>query len=97
MGSGVRYYVDIPKPIRRWVDQKCPGNYRQRIKQAIQSLSTTPYPPDTEQLSPPLEKFYSLHIDHYRIVYAVDEDKLIIKIAFVGTHGTRPYSELDLL
>lgn len=96
MGSGVRYYVDIPKPIRRWVDQKCPGNYQQRIKQAIQSLSTTPYSQGTERLSPPLEEFYSLHIDHYRIIYTVDEDKLLIKIAFVGTHGTKPYTELDL-
>ncbi|MCE7988397.1 MAG: hypothetical protein DYG89_45145 [Caldilinea sp. CFX5] len=56
-----------------------------------------PYPQDAEQLSPPLERFYSLHIDHYRIIYTVDEDTLVIKIAFVGTHGTKPYAELDLL
>ena len=91
------YHVDIPKPIRRWIEQKCPGNYRQRIKRAILSLASAPYSNNAEQLSPPLEDFYSLHIDNYRIIYTVDEDKRIVKIAFVGTHGTKPYSALDLI
>lgn len=93
----MRYYLDIPRPILRWIDQKCPGNYRQRIKRTLQSLSIAPYGHNAEQLSPPLESFYSLHIDQYRIIYTVDEIGQVIKIAFVGTHGTRPYSELDLL
>lgn len=93
----MRYHLLIPKPIRRWIDQKCPGNYRQRIKQTIQSLSVTPYPTNAEALTSPLDQFYSLHIDNYRIIYTIDEDVQIIKIAFVGTHGTKPYSELDMI
>ncbi len=69
----MNYHVDIPKPIRLWIDQKCPGNYRQRLKRAVQSLSSVPYPNYAERLAAPLEDFYSLHIDNYRIIYTVGE------------------------
>ncbi len=93
----MRYYLDIPKSIRLWIDKRCPGTYRQRIKRAIQSLSLDPHPSNAERLRPPLEDFLSLHIDNYRIIYTVDDDAQVVQIAFVGTHGTKPYAELDLI
>lgn len=93
----MRYYIDIPRPIRRWVDKRCPGSYRQRIKRAIQSLSSHPRPEFAEPLRSPLEDFLCLHIDNYRIIYKVDDEAQVIKIAFIGIHGTKPYSELNLM
>ena len=93
----MRYYLDIPKSIRHWIDKRCPGSYRQRIKRTIQSLSSEPRPEAAEPLSAPIEDFLSLHIDNYRIIYTIDDDAQVVKIAFVGTHGTKPYSELDLI
>lgn len=54
-----------------------PGNVRQRVKRAIESLALNPYPPQSKALNvPELDRqIVRLRLEKWRIVYAVTEDE----------------------
>jgi mRNA interferase RelE/StbE len=60
-----------------------PSQIQQRLKSKIDSLATTPRPHGSEKLSG-TDQFYRIRVGDYRIVYAVEEDRLLILVVKVG-------------
>jgi mRNA interferase RelE/StbE len=63
--------------------EKLPGDIRSRIDHKLQYLRTTPRGPDTKKLAGQLN-VYRTRVGNYRIVYEIEDDKLIVWILDVG-------------
>lgn len=63
--------------------QKLPGDIRSRIDQKLNYLRLTPRGPDTKKLVG-TENAYRTRVGTYRIVYEIEDDKLIVWILDVG-------------
>lgn len=87
------YQLSIPKPVRRQIE-KLPGRYRQQVWRLLGSLTTDPRPADAKPLRE-REGLYRLVLDHYRIVYSIEDDILLIEVIKVGRkQGPEFYDEL---
>ena len=62
---------------------KLPGNIKVRIDQKIEYLQKTPRGPDTKKLVGE-ESAYRTRVGTYRIVYEIDDEKIIVWILDVG-------------
>lgn len=60
-----------------------PSQIKQRIKSRIDSLATTPRPHGSEKLSG-IEQLYRIWVGDYRIVYAVEDDRLLVLVVKIG-------------
>ena len=60
-----------------------PSQIQQRLKSRIDSLAATPRPHGSEKLSG-ADQLYRIRVGDYRIVYAVEEDRLLILVVKVG-------------
>lgn len=60
-----------------------PSQIQQRLKSRIDALATTPRPHGSEKLSGQ-EQFYRIRVGDYRIVYAVEDDRLLVLVVKVG-------------
>jgi mRNA interferase RelE/StbE len=69
---------------------KLPKEIQQRIATKIDSLLVDPYPPDTKKLKNGNGRF-RIRIGDYRIIYRLEEDRLIILIIKIG-HRRDVYS-----
>ena len=56
---------------------------RRRIVSRIQSLDENPRPFGCEKLSGPLDR-YRVREGNYRIVYSIDDEKLLVDVVKVG-------------
>lgn len=87
------YQLSIPKPVRRQID-KLPGRYRQQVWKMIGALTTAPRPADAKPLRE-REGLYRIALDHYRIVYSIEDDILLIEVVKVGRkQGPKFYEEI---
>ena len=55
---------------------------RQRIVKRIQGLETDPRPPGSQKLSG--QERYRIRQGHYRIVYSIEKDELVVYVIKVG-------------
>jgi mRNA interferase RelE/StbE len=62
--------------------QKIPKRDVSRIIEKIRSLSSNPRPPGCEKLSS--DEKYRLRQGKYRILYSIEDDKLIILVIKIG-------------
>jgi mRNA-degrading endonuclease RelE of RelBE toxin-antitoxin system len=63
--------------------QRLPGNVKQRVRKAIDSLIGEPHPPASKQLeyaTGTTVAIFRLRIDNWRIVYAVDTNTHLIRV-----------------
>lgn len=60
-----------------------PSQIQQRLKSRIDSLAATPRPHGSEKLSG-ADQLYRIRVGDYRIVYAVDDDRLLVLVVKVG-------------
>jgi len=60
-----------------------PSQIQQRLKSRIDSLATAPRPHGSEKLSG-VEQLYRIRAGDYRIVYAVEDDRLLVLVVKVG-------------
>lgn len=56
---------------------------QQRLKPKIDSLATTPRPHGSEKLSG-ADQLYRLRVGDYRIIYAVEDDRVLVLVVKVG-------------
>lgn len=66
---------------------KLPGNIRFRIDEKLNYLRATPRGPDTKKLSG-MQNAYRTRVGDYRIVYEIEDDKLVVWIVDVGHRGS---------
>lgn len=69
-----RYMRRLPKPIL------------QRIRTAIRSLAENPRPLGYEALSG-FENLYRIRVGDWRVIYAIEDDELVVLIVEVGPRG----------
>lgn len=60
-----------------------PLQIQQRLKPRIDSLATTPRPHGAEKLSG-ADQLYRIRVGDYRIVFAVEDDRLLVLVVKVG-------------
>ncbi|NEO34164.1 MAG: type II toxin-antitoxin system RelE/ParE family toxin [Symploca sp. SIO3C6] len=76
-----------------------PGNIRQRLRKAIQSLKENPCPGQSKRLDlPEIEvEFWRLRLDKWRILYAINESERIVDILAVCKRPPYDYGDLEKL
>ena len=60
-----------------------PSQIQQRLKSRIDSLATTPRPHGSEKLSG-VDQLYRIRVGVYRIIYAVEDNRLLVLVLKVG-------------
>lgn len=76
------YRIELRPAARRSI-AALPREAQVRIASAIDSLATGPRPPGVTKLRGP-EGFYRVRVGDYRIVYAIDDDVLLVLVVAVG-------------
>ena len=82
MGTGVMYRFIIKKPAKKFIDG-LPGNERKRLVSAIEKL---PDAGDITRLKGQTDLF-RLRVGPYRIIYSVDNGRLVVFIIDAGSWG----------
>jgi len=78
-----------------------PGNVRQRVKRAIESLAQEPRLPDSRPLDatgldvPPRVELRRLQIDRWRIVYAVNDEEHWVWVLAIRRRPPYNYEDLE--
>jgi mRNA interferase RelE/StbE len=89
-----KYRLEIPKHVRRQIDE-LPGFYRQRIRQIITALADNPRPRNAKALRL-FPNSWQIRLDSYRIVYTVEDTRLIVEVVKVGRkHGPEFYADIE--
>lgn len=89
-----KYRLEIPKQVRRQIDD-LPGFYRQQIRQIITALMDNPRPRNAKALRI-FPNSWQIRLDHYRIVYTIEDTLLIIEVVKVGhKHGPEFYTDIE--
>jgi mRNA interferase RelE/StbE len=79
--------------------KELPGNIRQRVKRAIDSLADNPRPArsktlDVADVTPEVRR---LRLDQWRIVYAITEAEKIVDVLTIGKRPPYDYGDLEEL
>ena len=82
MGTGVMYRFIIKKPAKKFIDGLL-GNERKRLVSAIEKL---PDAGDITRLKGQTDLF-RLRVGPYRIIYSVDNGRLVVFIIDAGSRG----------
>jgi mRNA interferase RelE/StbE len=78
-----RYRVVIKPSASKEIGAVGQKKDRQRIVLRIQSLGENPRPSGSEKLSGQLDR-YRVREGNYRVVYSIDEEKLLVEVVKVG-------------
>jgi mRNA interferase RelE/StbE len=78
----VPYQVEFSRQADRQF-RNLPPQIQQRLKSRIDSLAATPRPHGSEKLSG-ADQFYRIRVGDYRIVYAVEDNRLLVLVVKVG-------------
>ncbi|MFZ5857089.1 MAG: type II toxin-antitoxin system RelE family toxin [Chloroflexota bacterium] len=62
------------------------GDILERIRRAIRGLASEPRPMGYKKLSG-YENLYRLRVGDWRIIYAIEDDKLIVLVLEISTRG----------
>ncbi len=92
--SRYRVYV-IPQA---WTEIKnLPGHVRQRVRQAIDGLTTEPRPARGKRLDVPDfgPELHRLRLDRWRIVYAISEEEQAVDVLAVRKRPPYDYGDLE--
>lgn len=75
------YRIVVKKSVYKDL-KKIPKKDVLRILEAIKTLSENPRPPQSKKLSG--QEKYRLRQGNYRILYSIEDDKLIVQVVKVG-------------
>jgi mRNA-degrading endonuclease RelE of RelBE toxin-antitoxin system len=93
-----KYSLKIDAESKRQIDQRLPGNIRQRVKHVIAGLLAEPRPLHAKQLldedgTP--TSIYRVRLDDWRVVYRPLDEQELIEIVKVGRkHGPEFYAAI---
>lgn len=76
-----RYNIEIKKSAVKEI-KKLPPKDLKRILNAIEKLADDPHPQNSKKLS--AQEKYRLRVGDYRILYSIEDDRLVIVIVKVG-------------
>jgi mRNA interferase RelE/StbE len=78
----VSYQIEFSRQADRQF-RNLPSQIQQRLKPKIDVLAATPRPYGSEKLSGD-DQLYRIRVGDYRIVYVVEDDRLLVLVAKVG-------------
>ena len=76
------YSISIYKSVRDFIQNQIPKHQRQ-IKQKIETLKHDPRPPRSKLLGGSHD-LHRIRSGNFRIIYKVDNDKLVVVVVMVG-------------
>lgn len=76
-----KYKIEIKKSAVKEIKRLAPKELKAILKK-INGLSTNPRPPDSKKLS--AKECYRLRYRHYRILYEIIDDRLIIYVVKIA-------------
>lgn len=85
----LRIELDVENQI-----QHLPGNMRQRIKRTIAALAVNPRPANAKRMDPPHEDKWRLRLEHYRIIYSIDDEFVLVSVIRVAQRTSSTYDDL---
>ncbi|MFN3979285.1 MAG: type II toxin-antitoxin system RelE family toxin [Caldilinea sp.] len=88
------YQIDIARSVRRQIEA-LPGHMRQRVKREIAKLAFNPRPDHARELHGSLAGRYKIWLDHYRLVYRVDDEAVTVVVLKAGMKHDSFYDDLD--
>jgi mRNA interferase RelE/StbE len=89
MPHHLRLLSDIESQLRR-----IPNPDRERVVETMRSLASYPRPQGTTHL---IENLYRVRVGHYRIIYAVFDDELIVLICKLARRTETTYKDIQTL
>jgi mRNA interferase RelE/StbE len=87
----VRYAVEVSPAAGRQI-RKLDRDTQKRVLARIEKLEQDPRPHDASKLQSP-EELYRIRVGDYRIVYCIEDDRLLVLIVKVG-HRKEVYRSL---
>lgn len=89
-----QYQLKIKGAVLRQI-AALPGNYRQRVQHLLATLVSNPRPANAKELRNAKDR-YRIRLDQYRVVYAIEDEYLVIEVLKVGKKvGPEFYEDLD--
>lgn len=84
--SAKQYRVELLRDPQR-VLAKLPRNTRLRIEDAIDGLAEDPRPHGYSKMKG-YDDLYRIRVGEWRIIYAIEEDRLIVLVIEIGPRGS---------
>ena len=85
MSESVQWQIIVSRKAERAL-RRLPRDLLQRIRRAIDELETNPRPAGYKKLVG--SDFYRVRVGDWRIVYVIEDDRLIVLIVTVAPRGT---------
>lgn len=89
----MKYRVRIEREAERQIE-RLPGNIRQRVKQTIAKLTTNPRPANAKCMDPPYADKWRLRLEHYRIIYTIEDEIVLVTVIRVAKPTPSAYDDL---
>ena len=83
------YTIEIARPAQRQL-KKLDAKTRKKISRRIERLAEDPRPPGVVKLTDVSPPIYRIRDGQYRILYTIDDDKLIVLVVRIG-HRSEVY------
>ena len=77
------YRIEVAPAARRTL-RSLHGSAKRRIDAAILILGNNPRPPKAEKLKGRLRDYYRIRVRDFRIIYTIEDDRLVICIVKIG-------------
>lgn len=92
MADEARYRIQVERQAERML-RRLPKDLLERLRAAIRGLATQPRPDDCKKLVG-YANLYRVRVGDWRIVYAIEDDALLVLILDISPRGDA-YRNLD--
>jgi mRNA interferase RelE/StbE len=89
----MNYRVRIEHEAERQIERLA-GNIRQRIKRTIAELAVDPRPAHAKQMESPYDDKWRLRLEHYRIIYTIEDEIVLVTVIRVAKRTSSTYDDL---
>lgn len=89
----MQYRLRIEREAERQIE-RLPGHMRQRVKRIIATLTTNPRPTDAKRMDPPHNDKWRLRLEHYRIIYSIEDAIVLVTVIRVAKRTKSTYDDL---
>jgi mRNA interferase RelE/StbE len=89
----MQYRLRIEREAERQIE-RLPGNMRQRIKRVLAELTIDPRPANAKRMNPPHDDKWRLRLEHYRIIYTIEDEIILVTVIRVMKRTQSTYDDL---
>lgn len=89
----MNYRIRIEREAERQIERLA-GHIRQRVKRTIAELAVNPRPTNAKRMEPPYEDKWRLRLEHYRIIYTIEDEIVLVTVIRVAKRMSSTYDDL---